>query len=84
MLGGLQVINREKHMPNKPAEPVANPDPARKTSAISGPTSDEATVSMDLANAKCVWNDAEYATGDRVSNDGKTYECSYGRWVEVE
>jgi hypothetical protein len=64
--------------------PVQPADPGKKTSEILGPSSDEATVKMDLQNAKCLWNDAEFAQGDRVSVDGACYECSFGRWLPVD
>jgi hypothetical protein len=64
-----------------PVDPV---DPAKKTSEIAGPTADEATVSMDLVHAKCYWNDVEYSQGERVNAADQCYECSYGRWVEID
>ena len=57
-------------------------DPAKKTSKISGPVSDDATV-LTTADVKCFWNDEEFEAGDRVNADGKCYECSNGTWVEV-
>lgn len=63
--------------------PVDPADPGKKTSDILGPDSDEATVQMDQLEEKCYWNDAEFATGDQITTDGKCYECSFGRWVEV-
>ncbi|MFQ5659317.1 MAG: hypothetical protein ACE5GZ_02755 [Gammaproteobacteria bacterium] len=71
-------------MSDNPAAAVDPVDPVKKTSEIAGPTGDEATVSMELLDAKCLWNDAEYEQGQRVSADGKCYECSFGRWIEVE
>jgi hypothetical protein len=62
-------------------EPI---DPAKKSSEVAGPTSDEATVSMEMMDAKCYWNDAEYSNGDRVNAEGKVYECTYGRWIQIE
>lgn len=62
-------------------EPV---DPAKKTSEILGPMSEESTVRMDLQNEKCYWNDTEFAHGDQVTIEGKCYECSYTRWLEVD
>ena len=62
-------------------EPV---DPAKKTSEILGPMSEEATVQIDKQNEKCFWNDAEFSQGDQVSHDGDCYECSYGRWLKVD
>ena len=59
-------------------------DSSKKNSEILGPTSDEATVQMDQLEEKCYWNDAEFSTGDQVSNGGKCYECSFGRWIEME
>ena len=59
-------------------------DPSKKTSEIVAATADEATVSMDLQDAKCYWNDVEYNRGTRVNSAGKVYECSFGRWVEQE
>lgn len=63
-----------------PVEPI---DPDKKTSRVTDAISDEITVSMDLMNAKCVWNDQEFSQGDRISTDGKCYECTFGRWVKV-
>ncbi len=63
-----------------PVEPAA---PGKKTSAILGPNSDEATVQMDQMEQKCYWNDAEFSSGDQVSTGGKCYECSFGSWVQV-
>ena len=57
-------------------------DPAKKTSKISGPVSDDATV-LTTADVVCYWNDEEFQSGDRVNADGKCYECSNGMWVEV-
>lgn len=65
-------------------KPVEAVDPAKKTSRISGPVSDEATVLMTGAEIKCHWNDEEFEPGDRISADGKCYECSTGLWVEVD
>lgn len=63
--------------------PVEKADPGKKTSPITGPVHDEATVQMDQMDAKCYWNDAEFTLGDRISVDGKCYECSCGNWVEI-
>jgi hypothetical protein len=62
-------------------EPV---DPDKKTSEILGPMSEEATVEMDLQNENCYWNDVEFSQGDQVTVEGKCYECSYTRWLEVD
>lgn len=35
-----------------------------------------------LADAKPV--DAELETGEQIASGGKCYECSFGRWIEVE
>ena len=59
-------------------------DASKKNSDIVEAGADVTTVSMDLQDAKCFWNDAEYSRGDRVNLDGKVYECSFGRWVEQE
>ena len=59
-------------------------DASKKNSEIVGATADEATVSMDLQDAKCYWNDVEFSQGARVNSGGICYECSYGRWVEQE
>jgi len=69
---------------NSNAVPVEAPDPAKNTSEILGPMSEEATVSMNLQNENCYWNDAEFSQGDQVTVDGKCYECSYTRWLEVD
>ena len=62
-------------------EPV---DPSKTTSDIAGPMADEATVSMEMMEAKCLWNGQEFNNGDQVSSEGKSYTCSFGRWVEDE
>ena len=59
-------------------------DPSKKNSEIVSATADEATVSMELQDAKCYWNDTEYTRGARVNSGGICYECSFGRWVEQE
>jgi len=64
-----------------PVEPI---DPTKKSSNITGPTSDEATVSMELLDAKCLWNDVEYSQGAEINTDGKSYVCSFGRWIKAE
>lgn len=57
---------------------------SKKNSEVLGPGSDEATVQMDQLEEKCYWNDVEFSNGDQVSSAGKCYECSFGRWVEVD
>ena len=57
---------------------------SKKNSEVLGPSSDEATVQMDQLEEKCYWNDAEFSNGDQVTSAGKCYECSFGRWVEVD
>jgi len=59
-------------------------DASKKTSVIVEAGADVTTVSMELQDAKCYWNDIEYSRGARVNSDGKVYECSFGRWVEQE
>ena len=71
-------------MSDKTAAKVDPVDPAKKTSEIAGPSADEATVSMDMMSENCFWNGQEFKLGDRVSSEGKTYECSFGRWIELE
>lgn len=71
-------------MSNSNPVEVEAPDSSKKTSEILGPMSEEATVRMDLENKHCYWNDAEFSHGDQVIVDGKRYECSYTRWLEVD
>ncbi len=71
-------------MTDSDARPVEAVDPDKKTSNRLGLMSEEATVQLDLKDQKCYWNDEEFEPGERVLNDGKCYECSYGRWVIVE
>ncbi len=59
-------------------------DPARNTSTVLGPMSEQSTVQMNLQKEKCYWNDTEFSQGEQIISDGKCYECSYGRWVEVD
>ncbi len=66
------------------ATPVDAPDSSKKNSEIMGPSSDEATVQMSDMDAKCYWNDAAFETGDKVTAEGKCYECSFGRWLQVD
>lgn len=69
---------------------MANPiqvdaaDPAKKTSEILGPTSDEATVQMSELSQKCYWNSVEYAQGARVQAGTDCYECSFGKWIPLD
>ena len=64
-------------------KPVDEVDPAKKTSKITGPVDDDATVLTTNADVKCYWNDEEFDNGDRVTSGGKNYEASNGQWVEV-
>lgn len=64
-----------------PVEPV---DPGKKTSDILELSGDEATVQMSKLSENCVWNGVEFTQGQRVSVDGKCYECSFGNWVQME
>ena len=64
----------------KQVEPV---DPGKKTSAITGPVDGDATVLTTDADVKCYWNDEEFDNGDRITAEGKCYEASNGKWVEV-
>ncbi len=66
------------------ASEVGPIDTSKKNSEVLGPTSDEATVQMDQLEQKCYWNDAEFSTGDQVESEGVRYECSFGRWIEVD
>ena len=59
-------------------------DTSKKNSEVLGSASDEATVQMDQLEEKCYWNDAEFSSGDQVLSNGKCYECSFGRWIEVD
>ena len=59
-------------------------DPARTTSEIVGPLSDEATVTMSQDENSCLWNDKKFNQGDRISVDGTCYECSFGRWIHID
>ena len=65
------------------AKAVSAPEAGKKTSEILGPTSDEATVQMNAEKNKCYWNDEEFSQGEKVEADGKCYECSFGRWLEL-
>ena len=58
-------------------------DPAKKTSRITGPVDNDATVLTTSDDIKCYWNDDAFSNGDRISTDGKNYEASNGQWVEV-
>ncbi|MEQ8288169.1 MAG: hypothetical protein RIB78_00445 [Gammaproteobacteria bacterium] len=63
---------------------VEAPDSSKNTSEILGPDGDDETVQMSDMDAKCYWNDVEFQTGDKISSDGKCYECSFGRWIPAE
>jgi hypothetical protein len=64
------------------AKTVEAADPTKKTSEITGPVDDDATV-LTNTSIKCYWNNEEFDSGDRVTSEGKSYECSNGKWVEV-
>ena len=68
------------------SNPVAmeTPDPAKKTSTILGPMSEEATVKLNSQDVQCYWNDTEFSQGSQIIADVKCYECSYGNWLEVD
>ncbi len=64
-------------------KPVEAADPAKKTSKITGPVDNDATVLTTEFDLKCYWNDAEFENGDRVTCEGKSYEANNGMWIEV-
>ncbi len=66
-----------------PAKTVQPADPAKKTSPISVPTGDEATVQMTAENEFCYWNGDKYKQGEMISASGKTYCCNFGSWMEM-
>ena len=68
---------------NRNAIPVEARDPSKKTSGILGSVKEEATVMMDLQDELCYWNDAEFSQGDQITVDGKRYECTYTKWLEI-
>lgn len=70
-------------MADKSPTTVEAVDPAKKTSTILGPMSDEATVRMDQQDEGCLWNDEKFSQGDQVMLGDDCYECSFGRWVKV-
>jgi len=59
-------------------------DTSKKNSEIVEAGADVTTVSMDMQDAECYWNDVEFSRGARVNSGGIVYECSFGRWVEQE
>lgn len=63
---------------------VAPHDPARKNSPLVGPTEGESTIVMDASANRCIWNDEEFLDGALVECEGKTYECTFGRWAQVD
>ncbi len=63
---------------------VNGADPAKKTSEILGPSSDEATVQMSELAERCYWNDIEYQQGVRIIDGEDCYECSFGKWVLLD
>jgi len=65
------------------ATPVEQIDPAKKSSEILGPSSDEVTVSMEMMDKKCYWNDAVFENGDQVTLGDECYECSFGSWIKI-
>lgn len=63
--------------------PVAQMDPARKTSDIVGPDDDEATVAMEQQDKMCYWNDEAFDDGDQVTLGDECYECSFSKWIKI-
>lgn len=64
-------------------KPVAPAEAGKKTSKIIEDGT-EATVRMDQEYAQCHWNDQAFDKGDRVSLEGKTYECTFGCWIRMD
>ena len=56
-------------------------DPTKKTSEIINPSSDEITVKVTEMEQNCIWNDIEYDQGVNIISEGKTYKCSFGKWI---
>lgn len=67
-------------MATKTVEPAA---PGKKTSPITVPTGDEATVQMTEENECCWWNDEKFSQGQMISAAGKNYVCNFGSWMEM-
>lgn len=64
--------------------PVEAMDSSKENSRIEIPSEMESTVMIDKAADTCVWNGQSFSDGQQVGNDGKVYECSYGKWVLIE
>lgn len=62
---------------------VGQPEAGKKTSKVIE-DGVEATVRLDQENARCHWNDQAFDKGDKVSMEGKTYECTFGCWVKLD
>ncbi len=60
---------------------VEQPEADKKTSRIIDGLG--ATMQLNQEHAQCHWNDQVFARGDQVSIDGKTYECTFGCWVNT-
>ncbi|NKC13220.1 MAG: hypothetical protein GKR94_13795 [Gammaproteobacteria bacterium] len=58
-------------------------DPAKKNSPIMVDVESESTVVLDAATRFCYWNGGEFPEGAEVTNNGNSYECSYGNWVKI-
>ena len=67
-------------MAAKNVQPAA---PGKKTSPITAPTGDEATVQMTEENEFCYWNDEKFRQGEMISAGGKTLVCNFGNWMEM-
>ena len=63
---------------------VGPQDESKKTSPIAGPLDEEGTVVMNAAANVCHWNDQAFDDGQLIESDGVTYECSFGRWVQLK
>ncbi|MBI1732416.1 MAG: hypothetical protein HYR49_06565 [Gammaproteobacteria bacterium] len=66
-----------------PAKNVQPADPVRKTSPITEPTGDEATVQMTDENESCFWNDEKFKHGEMISAGGQAYVCNFGNWMKM-
>lgn len=65
------------------AKSVQPADPSKKTSPITVPTGDEATVQMNKETECCYWNDDQFKQGEMISAGGKNYVCNFGSWMEM-
>jgi hypothetical protein len=55
-----------------------------KNSKVINSVDEAGTVKFEDGVSKCYWNDAAFAEGAKVCDNGAAYECQVGHWLKLK